>query len=190
MAFLTAVASDVIVQLRHMDIVLYDGITVNTIMTLAAVAMAENERKLKTTIYLRESVLWLLREAAVRRRIASDSSAMEEAIRYWHEHVERQTEENLNVEKNVALSRRDLDNLKVSEPVHKLIRMLIAIFSSGKDEAIRAVRQTIEIFYKYTGGDLEDIGPTKNVSSTADAEAGTRTARQHSGAHRTFKNDS
>ena len=147
--------------------------------------MAENERKLKTTIYLPESVMWLLRETAVRRRIASDSSAMEEAIRNWHEHIASHTEKNLDLGTTLAFSRRDLDKLKLSEPVHRLIRMLITIFSSGKGEAIRAVRQTIEIFYKYTGGDLEDIGP-----STADAEAGTRTARQHSGAHRTSKNDS
>ena len=134
--------------------------------------------------------MWLLRETAVGRRIASDSSAMEEAIRNWHEHIESHTEKTLDLGKPLAFSRRDLDKLKLSEPVHRLIRMLITIFSSGKGEAIRAVRQTIEIFYKYTGGNLEDIGPTKNVSSTADAEAGTRTARQHSGAHRTSKNDS
>ena len=110
--------------------------------------MAETVRKLKTTIYLPESVMWLLREAAVRRRIASDSSAMEAAIRCWHEHVESRTEENANARKNPPSSRGELDDLKLSQPVRKLIRMLIAIFSSGKDDAIRAVRDTIEIFYK------------------------------------------
>ncbi len=37
--------------------------------------------------------------------------------------------------------------------------MLIGILLSEKDDAIRAVRENLEVFYKYAGGDPEHVQP-------------------------------
>ena len=132
------------------------------------------EGKLKTTIYLPESVMWLMRETAVKERISSDSAAMEAAIRCW------QTSLNSKTELPSALPRlafrvEDLDNLELTEPVRKLLRMLIGILLSEKDDAIRAVRENLEVFYKYAGGDPEHVQPIEFIppsKSTAASGSG------------------
>src|SRR5579883_2699926 len=103
----------------------------------------EADRKLKTTINLSESVMWLLRETAVRHRIASDSAAMERAIRFWHE-----SSTTADLRNALALSEAEADDLKLSGPLRPLVRMLAVIFASGKEDVIRVVRETIQVFYK------------------------------------------
>ncbi|MBV9771346.1 MAG: hypothetical protein JOZ32_17380 [Bryobacterales bacterium] len=130
----------------------------------------EKEAKLKTTIYLPESVIWLLRETAVQQRISSDSAAMEAAIRCWHSSIN----DKLNPSSapiRIAFSVEDLDNLDLTEPVRKLLRMLIGILLSEKDDAIRAVRENLEVFYKYTGGDPEHVEPIDFVTAAKSAAA-------------------
>jgi hypothetical protein len=46
---------------------------------------AGSEPKVKTTVYLPQSVIWLLRERAATEHISSDSAALEAAIRLWYE---------------------------------------------------------------------------------------------------------
>jgi hypothetical protein len=116
----------------------------------------EKEGKLKTTIYLPESVLWLLRETAVKERISSDSAAMEAAIRCWHSSLKNKLNPS-SAPTRLAFRVEDLDNLELTEPVRKLLRMLIGILLSEKDDAIRAVRENLEVFYKYAGGNPEHV---------------------------------
>jgi hypothetical protein len=118
----------------------------------------EKEGKLKTTIYLPESVLWLLRETAVKERISSDSAAMEAAIRRWHSSLNNKSGLP-SAPPRLAFGVEDIDNLELTEPVRKMLRMLIGILLSEKDDAIRAVRENLEVFYKYAGGDPEHVQP-------------------------------
>ncbi|MGP0071209.1 MAG: ribbon-helix-helix protein, CopG family [Bryobacteraceae bacterium] len=41
--------------------------------------------KVKTTVYLPQSVIWLLRERAATEHLKSDSAALEAAVRMWYE---------------------------------------------------------------------------------------------------------
>jgi hypothetical protein len=116
----------------------------------------QKEGKLKTTIYLPESVMWLMRETAVKERISSDSAAMEAAIRCWQSSLNNKSGQ-LSPLQRLAFRVEDLDNLELTEPVRKLLRMLIGILLSEKDDAIRAVRENLEVFYKYAGGDPEHV---------------------------------
>lgn len=116
----------------------------------------EKEGKLKTTIYLPESVIWLLRETAVKERISSDSAAMEAAIQCWHSSLKNKSAPP-SAPPRLAFRVEDLDNLEQTEPVRKMLRMLIGILLSEKDDAIRAVRGNLEVFYKYVGGDPEHV---------------------------------
>jgi hypothetical protein len=123
----------------------------------------EKEGKLKTTIYLPESVMWLLRETGVKQRISSDSAAMEAAIRSWHSSLSNKSGQP-SAPPRLAFSVEDIDNLELTEPVRKLLRMLIGILLSEKDDAIRAVRENLEVFYKYAGGDPEHVQPIEFVT--------------------------
>jgi hypothetical protein len=125
----------------------------------------EKEGKLKTTIYLPESVIWLLRETGVKQRISSDSAAMEAAIRCWHSSLDGKSGPQ-SATPRLAFRVEDLDNLVLTEPVRKLLRMLIGILLSEKDDAIRAVRENLELFYKYVGGDPEHVQPIDFVTPT------------------------
>lgn len=115
----------------------------------------ENEGKLKTTIYLPESVLWLLRETGVKQRISSDSAAMEAAIRCWHSTMSKSVPPSAPL--RIAFRAEDLDNSDLIESVRKLLGMLIGILFSKKDDAIRAVRENLELFYKYAVGSPEHV---------------------------------
>jgi hypothetical protein len=130
----------------------------------------EKEGKLKTTIYLPESVMWLLRETAVKERISSDSAAMEAAIRCWQSTLNSKSVPP-SVPVHVAFRVEDLDNLELTEPVRKMLRMLIGILLSEKDDAIRAVRENLEVFYKYAGGDPEHVQPIDIVPPAKPAAA-------------------
>jgi len=125
-----------------------------------------DDRKLKTTINLPESVMWLLRETAVRKRIASDGAAMEAAIRFWHENSA-----NADLVKALPTSENEADTLKLSGPMRPLVRMLNAIFSSGKEDAIRAVRESIRVFYTYVSiGRPVDSDAESNTASPSASE--------------------
>ncbi len=143
----------------------------------------EKEGKLKTTIYLPESVMWLLRETAVKERISSDSAAMEAAIRCWHSSLKNKLNPS-SAEYRLAFRAEDLDNLELTEPVRKLLRMLIGILLSEKDDAIRAVRENLEVFYKYAGGDPEhvqaiELGPPAKPALAPGTGAAGRDALPH-----------
>jgi len=130
----------------------------------------EKEGKLKTTIYLPESVIWLLRETGVKQRISSDSAAMEAAIRCWHSTLNDKPGPP-SAPPRLAFRVEDLDNLELTESVRKLLRMLIGILLSEKDDAIRAVRENLEIFYKYAGGDPDHVQPIEFVIPAKPAAA-------------------
>jgi len=120
----------------------------------------EKEGKLKTTIYLPESVIWLLRETAVKERISSDSAAMEAAIRCWPGSLNNKSGSPSELPPpRIAYRVEDLDKIELVEPGRKLLRMLIGILLSEKDDAIRAVRENLEVFYKYAVGDPEHVQP-------------------------------
>ncbi len=130
----------------------------------------EKEGKLKTTIYLPESVLWLLRETGVKQRISSDSAAMEAAIRSWHSTVNNKTV-SPSAPLRIAFTVEDIDNLELTEPVRKLLRMLIGILLSEKDDAVRAVRENLELFYKYACGDPDEVQPIEFIVPAKPAAA-------------------
>lgn len=112
--------------------------------------------RLKTTITLPESVIWLLRERRVQKRIASDSEAIEAAIRYWYD-------AQLDLPENLSQIPVEFEGEKLTEPTRKLIRILIAILSSGKEDAIRAVRANLYVLYRYCGTDVHSATPGEKV---------------------------
>jgi hypothetical protein len=117
-----------------------------------AIDATKPEPRLKTTVTLPESVIWLLRERRVQKRIASDSEAIETAIRFWYNAQFELPASSASFP--LDFSANGLDNRYLTETVRKFILMLIAILSSGKDDAISAVQASLTFFYKYCGGAL------------------------------------
>jgi hypothetical protein len=111
-----------------------------------------DEKRIKLTITMPDSVIWLMRRARAERHIRTDSAAIEQALRDWAAGPKKESEIPL------AISLEDI-NMKLTEPDRALLRMLIAILSAGKDDAIRFVREHLTFFYKYCGGNPDAVRP-------------------------------
>ncbi|MEO8097995.1 MAG: hypothetical protein ABI811_09865 [Acidobacteriota bacterium] len=93
----------------------------------------DKQSKTKTSVYLPENLFWKFKEEVVRRRLASDTAAMEVAIRQW-------VEQDAGHERQAAEETRGRNK--------RLREMLDQILNSGDDEAVAAVRQSIQAVFK------------------------------------------
>ncbi len=96
-----------------------------------------------------------MRETAVRERISSDSAAMEAAIRCWQSSLSNKSKPP-SAPLRLVTGTEDV-NPELNEKVTKLLRMLVGVLLSGKEDAIRGIGGTLEVFYRYVGGDPADV---------------------------------
>jgi hypothetical protein len=94
-------------------------------------------QKVKTSIYLPSELHWRFKEEVVKRRFASDTAAMEAAIREWTE-----GKPTAGVEPAAASGDR-------------WHRMLAQIMVSGDTEAMRAVQQNLRVIFRAIAGASE-----------------------------------
>jgi hypothetical protein len=90
--------------------------------------MAKKE-KVKTSIYLPSDLHWKFKEEVVKRRLPSDTAAMEAAIREWIEE---------NPEAGASLA----------SATSRWHQMLAQILASGDTEAIRAIQQNLRMLFR------------------------------------------
>jgi hypothetical protein len=93
-------------------------------------------KKIKTSVYLPDDLHWKFKEEVVKRRLRSDTAAMEAAIREWIEE---------NPEAAASLS-------SATSRWHK---MLAQILDSGDTEAIRATQQNLRVVFRAVSGSSE-----------------------------------
>ncbi len=93
--------------------------------------------KIKTSIYLPSELHWKFKEEVVKRRFASDTAAMEAAIREW-------TEGKPTAGSEPAVASTD-----------RWHRMLDQIIASGDTEAVRAVQQNLRVIFRAVAGASE-----------------------------------
>jgi Arc/MetJ-type ribon-helix-helix transcriptional regulator len=86
--------------------------------------------KVKTSIYLPSELHWKFKEEVVRRRFASDTAAMEAAIREWTE------------------GDSTVGSVPEAASADRWHRMLAEIMVSGDTEAIRAVQQNLRVIFR------------------------------------------
>jgi hypothetical protein len=53
----------------------------------------------------------------------------------------------------------EVHNPQLSEETRKYVQMLISVLESGRKDVITAVQHSLQILYKYIGGDLEHVRP-------------------------------
>jgi hypothetical protein len=94
------------------------------------------EGKVKTSIYLPDDLHWKFKEEVVKRRLPSDTAAMEAAIREW-------IEENPEV------------GASLSSATSRWHNMLAQILESRDTEAIRAIQQNLRVLFRAVAGASE-----------------------------------
>ena len=99
------------------------------------VPMAKQE-KIKTSIYLPGDLHWKFKEEVVKRRLPSDTAAMEAAIREWIE---------ANPEAGASLA-------SATSRWHDMLGQILA---SGDNDAIRAIQQNLRVISRAVSGDSE-----------------------------------
>ncbi|MEP6960770.1 MAG: hypothetical protein ABI995_01745 [Acidobacteriota bacterium] len=97
------------------------------------------ENKTKTSVYLPESLFWRFKEEVVRRRFASDTAAMEAAIRQWIDEQPRQSASHVSSEHT---------------GVHQLLEQLL---KSGDEAAVTAAQKYLQGLATGEGSRTEEI---------------------------------
>ena len=101
---------------------------------------AKTTSKQRTTIYLPEGLRWRLKKVMADRHVESDTKAIEEAVQDW------------------IKGRRIGPQARVDHK-NPWLDALAFVLASGDLDAISAVQQNIVLFYKYVGGNAEDLPP-------------------------------
>jgi hypothetical protein len=101
---------------------------------------AKTTSKQRTTIYLPEELRWRLKKVMADRHVESDTKAIEEAVQDW------------------IKGRRIGPQARVDHK-NPWLDALAFVLASGDLDAISAVQQNIVLFYKYVGGNAEDLPP-------------------------------
>jgi len=93
-------------------------------------------QKIKTSIYLPSELHWQFKEEVVKRRFASDTAAMEAAIREW-------------------IEGRPAEAAPEAPAGGRWHRILADILASGDREAIQAIQQNLRILLRGLAGTSE-----------------------------------
>jgi len=96
--------------------------------------------KIKTSIYLPSNLHWKFKEEVVKRRFASDTAAMEAAIREWIEGED---------------AGGPVTAAAFAEKNGRWHELLAQILASGDSEAIRAIQQNLRVLFRAVAGSSE-----------------------------------